>query len=104
MFLLSFLLLLLQQLLLLWRLPASTEAPLLFVYWHVFFFVSSMATTSVKHDAFVRENMKDAKTGEYKPAIALAGIGEKSAADLKAVGFTQAYHVLVHRFCALESQ
>lgn len=47
-----------------------------------------MASTSQKFADFIREPMKD------KPVSDLAGIGAKTATELKGHGITKAYHLL----------
>ena len=39
--------------------------------------------------------------GTYKDVQEIAGIGPKSAEDLKAIGFDKAYHILVRNFFML---
>ncbi len=58
---------------------------------------AAMAETnfSKKHEEFVRSGMKDAKTADYKDITTVAGVGEKGAAELKKIGFTKAFHLLV---------
>ena len=48
-----------------------------------------MASTSQKHQAFVRETMGN------KPVDALAGVGAVAATAFKDKGYDKAYHVLV---------
>jgi len=52
-----------------------------------------MASTSQKHQAFVRETMGN------KPVDALAGIGPAAQEIFKAKGYDKAYHVLVCVIC-----
>eukprot|EP00054_Salpingoeca_dolichothecata_P036925 m.9261 g.9261 ORF g.9261 m.9261 type:complete len:98 (+) comp7155_c0_seq1:164-457(+) len=53
-----------------------------------------MPTTSKKLAEFVRENMKDASTGEYKDIITVAGVGPAAKGHLEKKGFTKAFHLL----------
>ncbi len=44
---------------------------------------------------FVNGTMREDGTREFKPVTACAGVGEACAAELKAIGFTKAFQLIV---------
>ncbi len=62
-----------------------------------------MATpgNSQVHSNFVNETMREEGTREFKPVTACAGVGEACAAELKAIGITKAFQLLVRVLATL---
>ncbi len=57
--------------------------------------MASKGTTTLKHETFVREPLRNKATGEWKKIEALPGIGPKSAEAFELKGVTNAQHILV---------